>query len=726
MFHFLIGHSGRELVASNRLILASRMSARTPHIVSGLLPWPISWAETNTGYVFMANGFMPLMKWRSTLDRAVTVGVPAPTTALTIEADGTGDIAGTYYAYVRWIDVDGNPSNLSPISSELDTIQDPGVVAEGEVPPIVGAAQIDYSDVPTTDDVKVARVQILRNTNGQTRAFYVDVDSTDLTGTTFSSTRTDSELSAQEIVPLFDAEGRSIANRYGIPPTHIAFIESFQGRIFGAGVIEYLDGHAETTFGSATVNGIGTSWVTAMEGREFHVSGHDEVYTIETVSKSAQTLTLDRAYAGETDVFAEYKIMPPAIQRRLVYFAEANTFDAWPATNAFEIEENGDDVSGLTSAESFLFVLQKRHIYRMTYSVNPVLDGGVFLAADRGCINNRCWVKIESTIYLMDELGVYSFTAGGEPEPVSIPVQDLYWQLGGESGRKVNWRAQRYFHAVLSAQEATIRWYISLDGSPVPRAALCFNYLAKSWWLEEMPVPIGASCLWRKRADASLPIVAGPARRVFALGRGKLDCASPSGTVRSTATSATYTSITDTAATFAEQVGAPLFIVDGTGRGQMRLIVDVDGTTLNVNRPWMVHPDSTSIYQIGGINWLWRGMWSRWLSDDMSNVRKIIFVYEPSLGIMLVRVFVERQDEPQTWGYDSEGNVDETNPVTVRAGDTDLAVDLAQTIGYAAIRMDSRGEGSIIGRDFFQLEMEGCKGLKPVVFYEVIIEGAAR
>lgn len=727
MFLYLLqGNLGQQMVASNRLILKARHSARTSHILSGALPYPISYADTSTGYVFMVNGFMPMRKWKSSLDRAIDVGVEAPTTAPTIASSGTGDITGTYSAYVRWLDADGNPSNLSPISNTISTIQDSPTPAEGEVAEVIGAETIEYSNVPITDNERVVRVQILRNTNGQTRVFYVDVDSTDLTGDTFSSALTDSELSAQEIVPLFDADGRSIANKYGVPPTHIAFIAPFQGRLFGAGVIEYAEGNAQTTFGSTSVVGIGTQWVHAMEGREFYVSDRDEVYAIESIDQSTQVITLDRAYEGETDLFAEYTIKPPPIQRRLVYFCEATSFDAWPAVNAFEIEENGDEVSGIASAESFLFILQFNHIYRLTYSVNPIIDGGIFLAADRGCVNDRCWVKVESTIYLMDEQGVYSFAAGGEPEPLSAPIQDLYWQLGGDSGKRVNWKNQRLFHAVLSSNETTIRWFICLDGARFPKASLCFNFITKDWWLEEMPEPIGASCLWRRKRDATVPLVAGPARKVLALNAAKLDLASPSGTVRGTATSATRLTLTDASAVFASQVGAPLVIADGTGKLQRRKIVEVDGTTLRLNRPFRFLPDTTSVYQIGGIPWKWRGIWDRWNEEDISNVRRLVLVFQPSSGKAFVRVYRDRLDTPQVWAFDWPPSPNAADAVTVRKNETDLTVDLANSIGFAQIRMDARKERAILGRDYFALEAFGCKGLDPIRLYEIIVEGSAK
>ena len=268
MFLFLNQFLGRRAAVTQRLILNSTPTAKTPFILSNILPYPISYAEVPTGYVFMANGLMPMTKWDGLSDSSITVGVVKPSTAVTISGSGTGLITGIYTAYVRWIDKDGNPSNFSPISAPIT---------------LVGASKVTYTHVPLTSDPKVVRVQLLRNTSGQANVYYVDIDSTDLTGTTSSSVLIDSFLQVQEAVPLFDSDGKSVANRFTPPPNHKPFLIMYQGRLFAYGETEYTEGHAECTFGSKVVPGIGTSWNKSMEGRFFYVVGSPHLYQIDTV-----------------------------------------------------------------------------------------------------------------------------------------------------------------------------------------------------------------------------------------------------------------------------------------------------------------------------------------------------------------------------------------------------------------------------------------------------------
>src|SRR5207244_493237 len=147
----------------------------------------------------------------------------------------------------RFLDVDGNPSNLSPVSDALQagtvTHHDAPTDAQGNpiiapvqptLPPGIfvqsastgfspgqpelgyfefkGAKSLTISnlDGPTEAPGHVTRRQILRNTSGQTLVFYVEVDTTDLAATSFTLTKVDGDLAAGEAVPLYDTQGNSL------------------------------------------------------------------------------------------------------------------------------------------------------------------------------------------------------------------------------------------------------------------------------------------------------------------------------------------------------------------------------------------------------------------------------------------------------------------------------------------------------------------------------------
>ena len=188
---------------------------------------PSSFIETADGTVLIANGIDPVLKWNGKTNQAEPAGVAAPEDALSLSGSGVGVITGTYYAFVRFVDRDGNFSNLSPVSAEL----------------IVDAVEkIVYTDVAAPESPSVVRKQILRNTDGQADTFYVDVDTTEVDTTTFESSNTDFDLSVAEAAPLFDTTGFPLANRYGVPPSTHPFLAFHLIRVWAAGFQEYAEG----------------------------------------------------------------------------------------------------------------------------------------------------------------------------------------------------------------------------------------------------------------------------------------------------------------------------------------------------------------------------------------------------------------------------------------------------------------------------------------------------
>src|SRR5688572_19410993 len=78
-------------------------------------------SETDAGDLFVVNGIDEPLRWDGFANAFAPIGMAAPTDAPVIGGIYTGSsaISGTYWAYVRFIDVYGNPSNLSPISNEF-------------------------------------------------------------------------------------------------------------------------------------------------------------------------------------------------------------------------------------------------------------------------------------------------------------------------------------------------------------------------------------------------------------------------------------------------------------------------------------------------------------------------------------------------------------------------------------------------------------------------------
>lgn len=743
-----------------------------------------SFFETPEGLLFSANGIDPMTRWDGLTQLTESVGLTAPATAVTIAKSGSGTIVGSYYAYLRYVDRLGLVSNLSPISAVLDVANLSGTVtgATNKTPIVIttssahglssgakvkiagvggntdangvftvsvatattfrlqgssgngtytgggtwqsGALTLTYSGVSVPTDSKVVKRQILRNTDGQTNVFYVDVDTTDLTSTSLTSTKNDETLAAQTSQTLFDLNGNSLANRHYVPPNHKSILAFQINRMFAARDVEYAVGSCKVTFGSTSVTGVGTSWTTSLAARYLYVVGATRSYLISSVNQATQVITLASSYQDTTDKFAEYSIRPAPAERKLIYYSAPALPESWPPTNALQVQEDGDDITGLMPMRSYLYILEKRHIYKLSFQDDPALDGAVFLAAARGCINNRCWVQVDDFAYMLDEYGVHRFVGNAESEQISTPIQELF-HSGANAKWRINWKASDYFHAILFRSNETIRWFVTLAGNKVPRHGLCYNYRLKRWWLEEYRDPIGGACVGQ---IGGLPkaFVGGKNRKVYSFWEGALDVVNPDlGTTRGTVTSSTITSITDSAATFPTStiVNAPLCIVSGTGKGQTRRIVSVSGTTINVDLPWLVKPDTTSVYQVGGIPWNFRSGWLRLSNAEVMQDRRLELAFSELTN-------ASTADLQFYYNFSATAEKQKVRKTAAAGGgiastvnEAALAIDLTQTDGIVAHRLPGTKELFTRGKRFTQFELSGFTNKDELRFYQGQFEG---
>jgi hypothetical protein len=715
MHHWLTNEWYKFRVAQ-KLFFHQEPASRTKTILSGIDRYaPVTFARATNGYVYMASGLAPVMKWDGVKHTAIPAGVPAPTQAVTIAGMNPGTIDGTYTAYLRFLDADDNPSNLSPVSTEIS---------------VTDVAKLVYTNVQVPTDKRVRRRQLLRNTSGQALTYYVDIDTADLFSTTFTSTKDDNALSLEEAVPLFDDEGRSIATRFGVPPNDKPIIVFYNGRLLMGGEIVYEQGHIEVTNGSASAVGIGTAFDDAMIGRFLYVVGGSRTYEISAVNEATQTLTLLETYRDATDLFAPYAIRSPPAQRTLLYFSEAGQFDAWPATNAFDVGGSDDleeEVTGLVSTQSFIYVVQRRHIYRVSYHEDPLVDGGAFMAARRGCVNNRCWVHVDGWTYMLDDRGIHRFDGSDAVEDLSWQVQDLFWldRLPGEL--RVNWSAYRLFHASHHRDQATIRWFVAFSGDYMPRHAICYSYKVEQFWIEEYASPIGASELIKLAQPISA--VASSSARAFALAFGQLDVTdSEAGDTRGIVDDSGPMWISDADATWptAGVVGAPVAIVAGRGKGQVRSIYAASAGRLWVTQPWLVQPDDTSTYQIGAVAWKWSGSWLRWVRDEDNQPRRVTVHFQPLKreNEADVRIFTDYNKEPDVWALDWPTTEAEGDGVVLTADSPDAVANLTQNKGFVQLRLDDWSELSSWQGERIAVELRGFSGRDPVRIYEINVEGA--
>ncbi len=459
-----------------------------------------------------------------------------------------------------------------------------------------------------------------------------------------------------------------------------------------------------------------------------YVVGANNSYQISSVDVNNQIITLTTTYQDVSDNFALYAIRAQPAERRLVYYTPAGQPESWPPFYALQIQEDGDDITGLMARGSFLYILEKRHIYKFTFQDDPAVDGAIFLSCNRGCVNNRCWALIDNDAYMLDEFGCHKFDSNGQIEPISEPIGEIFRPLT-QYKFSINWKASRYFHAEVYRPQNVIRWFVALEGDFLPRHALCYNYRLQRWWLERYPFWVGGGCSGHINNNP-YSFLTGENTKSYAMWTGTTDVADPGvGSVRGIATSVGIDWLADSTASFATSgigsvVNAPLVIVDGTGKGQYNKVVSATATQLNTAWPWVIKPDTTSVYQVGGVAWNWKSTWLRLSKTEQMQDRRIELLYLAAANPATMDVRT-RQDfglpDVQKLSFTSKqgGGVRSDN------GLPDKVVDLTKPSGLVTIRVPGNREEFTDGRRYLQVEIAGATNKDLVSVYEVVIEGAA-
>lgn len=593
-----------------------------------------------------------------------------------------------------------------------------------------GVHAITYNNLPVPNDQKIVRRQVLRNTNGQFDTYYVDVDAFDITGTYWVSNRSDDQLANQQAVPLFRAnESDNAISVYGLPPNDRKFMASMLGRTLAAGEVIYNQGAISVTYGSNTAYGIGTEWNPSCLFRTITIDGDPEPKTIGTIFSDTQQIGFSPPYRGVTNPYASYSIRPAGSSRALdVDFSQVGQPEAWSPTDRLTLEKDriDNEVTGMVRSSSFIYVLFRRGAKRLTYQRDPNPSGGdgaVYPAFNRGCINNRCWSVVENIPYMLDEFGVHAFS-GPDNASVSRDMISLF-RPTADSEYVINWKNSEFFHSVHDPSSEKIRWFVCLDGSKYPKHCLVFDYQRSVWWIEEYFRPIASSCIGKM--DGKLQVFLGSnAGQVLAAGAGSIDGPDvEAGTTRGNVTSSGATWIQDSSALFASEglVNNPIHIVDGSGRGQWRRVVQVDGTKIYVDQPWLARLDATSVYQLGGISWKWRSKTFKIASSQTVEKRIVATTTRPTetKELMNIKVFYDRKESPVNWGRSVASGPGEG--VRTIQGEPEAVCDLSKARGFHQIAFDDQAPRGVERERHIEVELSGVKGQSQVEVYELAIAG---
>lgn len=689
---------------------------------------PVSMARTCRGDILITNGADRALRWDGRTLSAENAGIEAPASSLSVMATGTGSLWGDYTVYVQFVDDEGIVSNFSPSRTISISSEHP-------------VASLSYSNIPVSSDTRVTKRRIWRNTHGQEITWYLDVEIDDNTTIIASSTKTDDQLLASTAEPFLTEDGWPNANRHTIPPSFMRVVASFQDRTWWCAPSEYRTGSVWRV-GSTTVEGTDTNWTSSMVGRKLRVSGHTVGIVAEVNSPTSIELA-DPISTGFGGSNISYAIEPEAELRNSIIFSEATepescggTTDEGDFINQIVLQDDGDAITGLMVHGSYLYVLKRSHVYHLATAGDPRREGvQAGLVAERGCINQRCWARVEGNAFLMDRAGIYAFN-GSSTESVSGPIQDYF------RGR-IYWPREKWFHAVHLPDLEAVAWFVCLDSSQYPNKALVYFYRTGTWSIDSYPYALGASCLCP--IGGEYRAIAGAENEPMLLNEGVLDGPAPfahrrlerladwpDGTISGTVESASLFTVTDSTASFVFSswfdtsgiVGAPLIVTDSYGNTQTRRISSISATshTIRVIEPFHTIPSPGDSYTIGGIPF--EGKWGsfRYLDKAEDNQRAIQLDYETlsEPTTLNARIYHNHSESPDEFVVDQE---DIANAIVTRVGSANAQLSLTHPYGHAHLNIPGRFESTGPANRWVEVELKGTAGRQKVKLYSMSVDG---
>ena len=191
-----------------------------------------------------------------------------------------------------------------------------------------------------------------------------------------------------------------------------------------------------------------------------------------------------------------------------IWHSEVDEPESAPEIYEIVLQENhgdSDEIVGLVPFGGALLILQKRHLYKLQYVSQPLIDASIALMAYRGALNARCVDVYDGVAFIADSYGLYAFD-GNSQDTVSVPV-DNYWREG-----IIDFSKSRRFHVRVSPSERVCRFYYcrSSDGEYPPRA-LCFCFATKVWWEET----------YANGITATVPVQSGGSSKLLTAGNGE-------------------------------------------------------------------------------------------------------------------------------------------------------------------------------------------------------------
>jgi len=558
-------------------------------------------AATLGGRCYIVNGFDKNISFDGWVD-PTEMGIVAPTDAATDEGTdiaGSLIVGGKYKCKYEYYNINkGQPSGMSPASAEI-TCQSLGGIRVN----IPANANVDS---------QVTHIRAYLTSDGGNIYRYDDSKAYTGSAITFDFTAAENQR-VTLMGELSDDETYNVDVHLLFPV--VPYIIAHKGRLFGFGTKIFSKGTASVTNGSATVTIADTTLPTGIKNLYFHIYGDSRKYIIQSRTDGTH-FELTETYGGTTGSGKTYYIYG---ENSIVYYTYIDTLgssypESCPSTYWIEINKDDDDEgSGLGIVHDQIVVFKIRSVGILSGS-SPSDFAFTLISTKVGCISaytidknsaGHCLFLSEKGLCITDGVSVINltestigniFTGEGSP-PWEVNKSRLPYAVG-----KYDPMTNRYRLWVSSKDATTNDKYLEYDFNKIGDITI--------GWTDGDGI-VGHAC--------GIIEIDGVQKLAFGCDGGKNadkgfvyyydedatnDGAGTTSTKTGTVTSATDNTLTDSSATFTDDIlGCNVKILSGTGIGQIRRIYTRESATqFTVESNWTTNPDTTSVYAIGFID----------------------------------------------------------------------------------------------------------------------------
>lgn len=527
-------------------------------------------------------------------------------------------------------------------------------------------------------------------------------------------------------VKALQNNGRPNANRHSPPPNFKKVCCGFQDRMTYLVDAEYKRGTVSGTIGETVVYGEGTDWVRSLVGRTLCPDASQDCgsYRIVSVTDSG-TLSINKPLEHTFNDIS-YTINSPAPERNSIYISEQDLPES--VITQIILQENIRDEDNLVGAVvmgTSYYALKEHSIYRITWASQPAIDAQPTLAAMRGAINHFCADQHEGSLYLMDDEGPYIFQ-GNSVNSIGVEIQNQWSDQVLDFSKKDTWKVR------VDPLEEIVYFYVTAvgDSGDKPKRAFVYDIRTKTWsqWKYVWEIGDTSKIAYNHQRRVSVGVTT---EKFYVQNEGTMDGTDGNGTIRGSVSSATENTLSDTASTTSFPVdceGSSLAIVSGTGVGQIvKITKRVSRQELEVES-WGTIPDSTSVYLIGAVEWMWKSGMFKLVEGESKTSRYFRVVFNPTLDD--ASLYFQKYDNHSSSPVQMN-EWDGGDGVSVAQGDTRAFANLkvsqkedAEEPGIKYLPW-SVGTPSVRGNPvrWVTCEMSGFQGTDRIQLYELEVGG---